>query len=74
MQHMQKDNTGSSAPQNQTAASSPVGSIQMAGHKKSPRGICARTSNRPYFQLPAGDFKVRMRALVKGCVQVAEPS
>jgi hypothetical protein len=51
-----------------------VGSIQMAGHKKSPRGICARTSTRPYFQLPTGESKVRMRALVKGCVQVHELS
>ena len=52
----------------------PVGSSQMAGQRKSPRGMRARTSTLPYFQLPKGDSLVRTRALVKGWVQVHEPS
>jgi hypothetical protein len=46
----------------------------MAGHRKSPRGMRARTSTRPYRKLPNAESLVRMRALVKGWVQVQEPS
>ena len=42
----------------------------MAGHRKSPLGSRALTSKRPYLKLPYGDAFVRMRALVKGRVQV----
>ena len=52
--------------------SPPVGSIQMAGHRKSPFASCARTSNRPYVQLPRVDALVRMRALVKGLAAVQD--
>ena len=44
---------------------SSVGSIQMAGHRKSPRGSLARTSTRPYLQDPKADSLVRTRPLVK---------
>ena len=51
-----------------------VGIIQIAGHRKSPRGRRARTSTRPYFQLPYGAALVRRRPLVNGLVHVQELS
>lgn len=59
----------SPVPSPQPAGALPVGSIQMAGQRKSPLGRRARTSNLPYCQLPEGDSLVRMRAEVKGLVQ-----
>lgn len=48
----------------------PVGSIQMAGHRKFPLGSCARISKRPYSQLPYRERLVLSRPEVKGWARV----